>query len=1073
MKRLLSRILFTLIIAFSSLALHAQIKGRVIDSDKNPLMGVNISVKGKDITTQSNDNGEFTINLNEKVTLEFSLIGYAKISKIAEPNQELIVELESSATNLDDVVVIGYQTVKRRDVIGAVTSVGAREMKDIPLSSAAEAITGRLAGVQVTTTEGTPGAEIQIRVRGGGSITQDNSPLYIVDGVQIENALSIISPQEIENIDVLKDAASTAIYGARGANGVVIITTKGGKARPTQIGFNSFAGVRNIVKKLDVMDPYDFVKYQYQIYNLNTNEQTRNSFRDRYGTWEDLELYKSMPVTNWQDEVFGRDAFNNTNILTINGGDKKTTFNVTLNHADEKGIMLNSGFKRTLAAIKLGHKATDKLSFDFSARYSRQVIEGVGTSNTGTQSTNRLRNAVRFRPFIGPGFEDIVDEFDMEYANLTNLTSPVLLANQELKWDYKNDLILNGAATYEIIKGLRFKTVLGISHTTRDVETFNGVVTSLARQNNNQPVARVENRKAFSMTNTNTLSYTKKVLGNSRLDVLVGQESYQIDNQNQNTLVKWLPVDITAKQAFAGLQKATPPTGMLQDAVSTGESGERLLSYFGRLNYSHDDKYIVTFSARRDGSSKFAPHLRNAIFPSVQLAWRISEEDFMSRWDLLSDLKLRATYGTAGNNRIPVDVWKTMFATSANDGYAYYNSVLPGLVSSDLANFNLKWETTVSRNIGIDFGLLGNRISGSIDLYYNSTKDLLLAKQISPTTGYTTQMQNIGKTSNRGVEVQLAADIVRNQNFSWNASFNIAFNKNRIDDLGFDESGNKLSSYLVPSGWITATYLDFIASVGQPVGVYYGYVTDGFYTVDDFVHDPVANTWTLKAGIPSTRSIALGGNDPMPGDLKLKKMSNTNPDEITSDDRVILGNAQPKFIGGFNQQFAYKNFDLSLFVNFVYGNKVYNANKIEFTTQYLYRDNNMLSSVANAWKWYDNQGQLVTDPAALSQLNANTTMWAPPKGQYFLHSYAIEDGSFIRINNLTLGYSIPNKILRRTKVLSQFRVYATVNNLLTITNYSGYDPEANTRRQNPLTPGVDYAAYPRSRYVLAGVNISF
>ncbi|WP_126973715.1 SusC/RagA family TonB-linked outer membrane protein [Gynurincola endophyticus] len=1073
MKRLLSRVLFTMLMALSCVALQAQIKGRVIDSDKNPLSGVSVSVKGKDLGTQTDEKGQFTLNVNEKVTLEFSLIGYAKITKVAEPGKEVNVELESSATSLDDVVVIGYQTVKRRDVTGSVTSVGARDMKDIPLSSAAEAITGRLAGVQVTTTEGTPGADIQIRVRGGGSITQDNSPLYIVDGVQVENALSFISPQEIENIDVLKDAASTAIYGARGANGVVIITTKGGKARPTQIGFNSFAGVRNIVQKLDVMNPYDYVKYQYQIYNFNTNELTRNSFRDRYGRWEDLDLYKDMPMTNWQDEVFGRSAFNNTNILSINGGDKKTTFNITLNHANEDGIMLNSGFKRTLAAIKLAHKATDRLSFDFSARYSRQEINGVGTSSTGTQGNNRLRNAVRFRPFVAPGFEDIEDDFDIEYANLTNLTSPVLLANQELRWDYKNDLILNGAATYEIIKGLKFKTVLGLTQTTRDTETFNGVVTSLARQNNNQPVARVENRRATSMTNTNTLTYTRNIFDNSRIDVLVGQETYQIDNYNQNTLIKWLPVDITPRQAFAGLQKAVPPTGMIQDAVTSSENGERLMSFFGRLNYSHNDKYIATFSVRRDGSSKFAPQLRNATFPSVQLAWRISEENFMAGFDLFSDLKLRATLGTAGNNRIPVDMWKTMFLTSANDGYAYYNSVTPGLVSTELANANLKWETTISRNIGIDFGLLGNRISGSIDVYHNTTKDLLLAKQISPTSGYNTQMQNIGRTTNRGIELQLSADIIRNNNFSWNSSFNIAFNRNRIEDLGNDVNGNKLNSYLLGSGWVNATYQDFLVSVGQPVGVFYGYVTDGFYTVDDFIYDPNANTWTLKDGIPSSRAIALGSNDPMPGDLKLKKMGKDNPNEITTEDRVILGNAQPKFIGGFNQQFSYKNFDMSIFVNFVYGNKVYNGNKIEFTSQYLYRDNNMLSSVANAWKWYDNNGQLVNDPAALSELNANTTMWSPPRGQYFLHSYAIEDGSFIRINNLTLGYSIPKRILQRTKIFSQFRVYATVNNLLTITGYSGYDPEANTRRATPLTPGVDYAAYPRSRYVLAGVNITF
>ncbi len=1074
MKKMFSRLLFSMFLCAGCIMAQAQINGRVTESGQSPLEGASVTVKGRTTGTQTDDKGYFSLDIKEKVTLEISLVGYKTFTIEAEPDKFVDVTLESSSSSLDDVVVIGYQTVKRRDVVGAVTSVGARDMKDIPLANAAEAITGRLAGVQVTTSEGTPGAEISIRVRGGGSITQDNSPLYIVDGVQVDNALSFISPQEIETIDVLKDAASTAIYGARGANGVVIITTKGGKARKTQIGYNGFMGVRSIVRTLDVMDPYEYVKYQYQIYNFNTNEQVRNSFRDRYGTWDDIELYKYMPMTNWQDEVFGRDALGNTNILTLNGGDKKTTFNVTLNNAREDGIMLNSGFKRTLASIKLSHRPTDKLSLDFSARYGAQRVEGVGTSNTGTQSNNRLRNAVRFRPFIAPGFEDIADDFDMEYANLTNLTSPVLLANQELKWDNKNDLILNGAVTYEIIKGLRFKSVLGITQTNRTVNTFNGVVTALARQNNNMPVARVEDRTAFSLTNSNTLTYGKEVFDNSRLDVLLGQEIYQQDNTYKNTLVKWLPVDITPDQAFAGLQRATPPSGMIQDAVTTRESGERLFSLFGRVSYTHNDKYQAFFSIRRDGSSKFAPQNRNAIFPSGGLSWRITDEDFMAGADFLSELKLRLTVGTAGNNRIDVDLWKTMFATNSNDGYSYENAVLPGLVSSTLANANLKWEVTVSRNLGLDFGLFGNRIVGSIDVYYNTVNDLLLESRISPTTGYAVQLQNVGSTTNRGVEFAVSGDVMRNKDFSWNASFNIAFNKNRIESLGLDPDGNPRMSYLMGSGWVNSTYEDFLVAVGQPVGVFYGYVTDGFYTVDDFIHDPANNTWTLKPGIPSSRNVALGNIDPVPGDLKLKKMDpHGNPNEITADDRVILGNAQPKFIGGFNQQFTYKNFDMSVFVNFVYGNKVYNANKIEFTTQYLYRDNNMLSSMNNRWQWYGNDGQLVTDPAELSTLNQNATMWTPPRGPYFLHSYAIEDGSFIRINNLTLGYSIPNKILQRTKIFSQFRVYATVNNLWTITGYSGYDPEANTRRATPVTPGVDYAAYPRSRYMLAGVNISF
>jgi len=311
------------------------------------------------------------------------------------------------------------------------------------------------------------------------------------------------------------------------------------------------------------------------------------------------------------------------------------------------------------------------------------------------------------------------------------------------------------------------------------------------------------------------------------------------------------------------------------------------------------------------------------------------------------------------------------------------------------------------------------------------------------------------------------------KDFSWNANFNIAFNKNRIESLGIDPSGQPLKSYLEMAGWVSATYQDFLVEVGQPMGQFYGYVTDGFYTVDDFDYDAATQKYTIKAGIPDSRDVALGNREPQPGDLKLKKLSKTTDMRIGANDRTVLGNAQPKFIGGFNQQFSYKGFDASIFMNFSVGNKVYNANKIEFTTQYLYRDNNMLAIMNDRWKWYDENGLRVNDPAQLSTLNANTKYWTPPGGQYFLHSFAIEDGSFLRISNVTLGYSVPQSLLKRTKVFSQFRVYATVNNLATLTGYSGFDPEANTRRSNPLTPGVDYAAYPRSRFILAGINVTF
>lgn len=1070
---LLSLFLCSCVLAWSQ---SRQVSGRVLsDSTRQGLPGVNVTVKGTNAVTATNSEGRYTITVpSGDATLVFSSIGFTTQEARVGTQSSVDITLSSSSSDLD-VVVIGYQTVRRRDLTGAVSSTGARDLRDIPLNTAAEALTGRLAGVQVTTTEGRPGAEVLIRVRGGGSLNFDNSPLYIVDGIQMENALSILTPQEIQSVDVLKDAASTAIYGARGANGVVVITTKGGRAQQkTQVTYNGYAGNRRIANTLDVMNPYDYVRYQYQIYNFNTSQQDRDAFLNRYGRFEDLDIYKNMPMVDWQDELFGRDAFSQTHVLGVSGGNASTTFNLTLNHADEEGIMLNSGFQRTMASFKFDHRINPRFRVGFSTRYGRQRIDGVGTSNTGSQSTNRLRNAIRFRPFLAPGQEDDIDVFDPIYANLTNLTSPVLLANQELRFDYRNDVYLNGYGSYELIKGLTLKTTAGITNTDRRTNTFNGPVTSIARQNADMPVAQIGEGETFSVTNSNTLNY-KTAFGGGRhtVDALVGQEIYELRSRNAATTVKWLPSDITPEQAFAGIQKATPPAGMLQDAPTTSQAEQRLFSLFGSLNYAFDKRYRATLTLRRDGSSLFAPERRYGVFPAAALAWEVSQEKFMDRVNFIRDVKLRLSYGATGNVRIDPDLWKTMFLASSTEGYAFAESVTPGFYAPVLANSQLKWETTVARNLGLDFSLFNRRLNASVDFYLNNVKDLLLRQRVPQTSGYDGQLKNVGRTENKGIELQLGGDIVRARNFSWNASFNVAHNTNTIVNLGTNSAGELLNDYLVESGWISATYQDFKVEVGKPIGQFFGYITDGFYTVDDFNYDAATQTYTLKAGIANTRNVALGNRDPRPGDLKLKKLSNSSDMMISTDDRTVLGNAQPKLTGGLNQQFRYKGFDASIFLNFSIGNKVYNANKLEFTTQYLYRDNNMLDFMKDRWKWYDDNGALVTDPDALRKLNADTKYWTPPAGQYFLHSFAIEDGSFLRINNLTFGYTLPESLVKRTKAISQFRVYATVNNLATITGYSGYDPEANTRRSNPLTPGVDYAAYPRSRLFLAGVNVTF
>lgn len=1070
------RITLVVLHFFIPIFLFAQtrtIRGTVSD-DKGPLSGVSVLVKGSNNGTQTDASGNFKLTVagaSGKVVLTFSYLGYKKTEITTDGEKEVVLKLAPEENSLEDVVVIGYGTAKKKDLTGSVSSVGTKDLKDIPVNSVAEALAGRLAGVQVTTTEGRPGADILIRVRGGGSISQDNSPLYIVDGIPVDNALSLISPQEIETINVLKDAASTAVYGARGANGVVVITTKGGKEMKTRVSYDGYAGVRKIVNKLDVMRPYDYVMYQYQRYNGSADD--RAAFEKTYGRWADLDIYKNMPFTDWQKEVFGRNAINKTHVASVTGGTKTTTFNLNLSNTKEDGIMLESGYRRTLATFKFDHRATDKLRIGLNTRYSRQRIDGVGTSATGSQGTNRLRNAVRYKPFVTPG-EDVapsIDEFDADYANLTNLTNPVMLTHNELKYDYKNDVNVNGYVSYDITPNLSIKSVVGVTAYNRKGNTYNGKITSVARSNANMPVVNLTTEENVTLTNSNTISY-KRTIGDHRFDVLAGQEIYQTKNNTFNSTVKWIPVDLSVDQAFAGIQKASPPSGQIQDPPTTSQFETRLISFFGRANYSYKDKFLFTGTLRYDGSNKFLYENAFGAFPAFAAAWRISKESFMEDIPFISDLKLRASLGTSGNNRIDNDLFRTTFVNTGA-GYAFEEAVTPGLAPPALANPKIKWETTVSRNLGLDFTIWQNRINGSIDFYYNNTRDLLLQVNVPITSGYTTQIQNVGKTLNKGIELQLSAVVMNTKDFTWNTSFNIATNRNEIVSLGVDDRGNQLKSSYAQSGWVN-NMNDFLVEVGKPIGQFYGYVTDGFYTVDDFDYNTSTKVYTLKADVPNSSGAALGNRNPQPGDLKLKKLSEDKTNmTIGEADKTVLGNAQPKFTGGLNQQFTYKGFDMSVFVNWSVGNKVYNANALEFTTTYQYKDNNMLALMNDRYKLFDENGQKITDPVQLSTMNVNAKYWTPSLGNYFLHSFAIEDGSFLRISNVTIGYSLPQSLLRKTRVFSKFRVYATVNNLHTFTKYTGYDPEANTRRNNALTPGVDYAAYPRSRFLLAGVNVSF
>jgi TonB-linked SusC/RagA family outer membrane protein len=1063
MKQLLILIIAT-VFSVSLMAQDRQIKGRVLDETGAPLRGVNVGIRGTGTGTQTDPAGNFVITAagTGNVTLVFSYTGYKSFTLVTDGKSTPEITLEREITVQEEVVVVGYTTAKRKDLTGSISSLPGKQLKDVPFSSAAEAIQGRLAGVQVTASEGAPGAEIIVRVRGGGSITQDNSPLYIVDGVQVEKALDVIAPQDIASIDVLKDASTTAIYGARAANGVVIITTKSGRPGKTQVGYNLGFGFRELPKFMDVMDPYQFVLWQYERSRSSVADST--SFAQTYGTtWDTLSNYKNVPFINWQDEVFGRNAnFQNHNLF-VNGGNQATTFNLSLTANKEQGIQIESGFNRYIANFKIEHKLSDKFKIGMTTRYLDQVVNGAGTTNSGTRTTNRLRHSINYRPFElpRPGFG--ADDFDEAYYLASaGATNPVILTQAEYRKQNTRAIYFTGYVNYNITKNIVFRSTFGYDNANIRSDLFYSKITATARNFASLPVASVGQQFNNTLSNTNTLQYSvNNYKGHHDFSVLVGEEAVDLRSKQNSFETRFFPADISAKKALANMGLGSAPTGSAQPLPTSFEQPpSRIFSLFGRISYSYDDKYLATFNLRSDRSSKFSSDNGSLVFPSGSLAWRFSKEKFFENVHWISDGKLRYGYGAVGNNRIDNLLYLQLYGVTGQ--YAFNHSILPGFAPTALANPDLRWEKNTTSNFGLDLSLFKNRVQFTVDVYKNTANDLLLSVAIPPTTGYTSQLQNIGATSNRGVEFQVNATPLQKKDFSWTSNLNISFNKNRVENLG------GVNSLTRNSGWQGSDGVnDYLVQVGQPAGLMYGFITDGFYDIDEFNYNAATGVYTIKTGIPFNGVYGT----PQPGMLKWKDLNGDGT--ITADgDRTVIGNANPDFTGGWINQFTYKNFDLSLFVNFVVGNDIYNANKIEWTDG-AFANLNMLDIMKDRFTYINGSGQRVTDPVELGKLNANAKIWTPVRVQrWWLHSWAIEDGSYLRFNNLTFGYTIPKRILDKTKIES-LRLYATVNNLATITNYTGYDPDVTARRSDPLTPGVDFAAYPRSRTWLLGLNITF
>ncbi|MBC9913824.1 TonB-dependent receptor [Chitinophaga varians] len=1042
--------------------------------DHQPLIGVTVRWKGTPTATITDEKGRYKLKLPAVADkLVFSYTGHVSREETINRRAVIDVSLAMETKNISDVVVVGYATVRRKDLTGAVSSVNAKQLKDIPVNSAAEALTGRLAGVQITSSEGKPGSDFTIKVRGGGSVTQDNAPLYIIDGVQVEDGFAGIAPQDIESVDVLKDASATAIYGARGANGVVIITTKNGKEGKTIVSYNGTVGIRRLPKALKVLSPYEFVLYQYERSRGLSADSL--SFANIYG--EDLEKYKSIPTIDWQENVFGRKALMQTHNVSIAGGTNSTRFNLSYTNNQEEGIMLDAGLKRNLLNFKLDHKANDKLRIGLNVRYSDETISGAGSSNEGASAYNGLRHAIKYRPFKLDN-SNAEEEDDVDYYNDTNagnglgIINPVLLSNAQYRRRYTRIFNIGGYLNYTFSKNFSFRSTIGYDRNSQELNAFDGSVTSNSRLNGaNLPLISNILTHRSSLNNANVLTYANRAKSGHHVNVLLGEETYTTTSNMLDNELRYFPAGITPEKAFA--QFNLGQTVPLFPKTTVLESS--LLSFFGKINYDYQDKYLFSASLRADGSSKFAPDKRWGYFPSAALSWRVSQEAFMREVHVISDLKLRVSYGLSGNNRIGDYLYLNTYA--ANAQYALNEQITPGYAANSLANKNLKWETTVSRNIGLDAAFFKDRLQFTADVYDNKVKDLLIPIRIPTSSGYLEQLQNVGTTSNRGIELQLAATIIQKNDFSWTSTFNIAFNRNKVESLS-----GYLTQFYKNSGWgISGQPADFIVRTGEAVGSMYGFVNDGFYTLNDFNYDASTKIYSLKPGVTDVSS-AIGVAQP--GWMKLKDL---NGDGIIDEsDKTIIGNANPQYSGGLNQQFVYKNFDLSVFLNFVVGNSILNANKVEFTNAYS-RHTNMLGIMEDRWRTIDNNGKVIqqvitvggkqvvtgASPEELAAVNSGANIWMPISGAgaFYPTSWAVEDGSFLRINNITIGYTFPSRWLSRAKIGS-LRIYATGNNLAVLTRYTGYDPEVNSRRSTPITPGVDYAAYPRSRSFFFGLNLT-
>ena len=1035
--------LLMLLLSFSDQALSQQLKsitGTVLEAGQ-PLPGVTVRVKGTNRGTTTLANGKYSIQAASNETLVFAFLGMVTQETVVGNRSTVNVTLQVSNSSLSEVIVIGYGTVKKPDLTGSVGVVPMDDMMKAPVGTFAEALAGRVAGVKVNASDGQPGGGINIVIRGAGSLTQSTSPLYVIDGFPVENPdPASINPEEIESMTILKDASSTAIYGSRAANGVILIQTKRGNIGKPVINFASSYGMQDIPKAMELMSPYEFIKYQQE---LNPTSATTTAF---FAGGKTLENYRDVEGVNFQDYVLRQGVMQNYN-LALRGGTEQTKYSISGSLFDQVGSIINTGLNRYSGRVTLDQTISNKLKAGITANYSgiKQYgqIVNTGAITQGNPTAFALARAWLYRPISPNPNDDLVaDAVDDEALNASDFRiNPFIdLANQ-----YSNNITNlvegNGYLSYQINKDFEIKSTAGIRQNKLTEERFYNSKTAQggpSPNNLNGVNGSIRNIFSNSFSNETTLNYKKTF---KKDHTITGLGLFAINSTKSNI------------KGYGG--RLLPNENLMMDGLEEGlafnpvssSSVNTMASYAGRLDYNYKSKYIVTGTYRADGSSKFKEHW--GYFPGAALAWNMHKEGFFAKLlPGISTSKIRTSYGSNGNNRVgDFDTYARLLQSI--NGYSFNNStpIASNSVSS-IGNPALEWEKVTTMDLGYEIGILKDRVILEMDLYRKSTENLLLNAILPSSTGFTSATKNVGKLRNDGLEFTLNTVNIQTKDFSWESNLNISFNRNKIMELtrgqrSLTTNADYVSQFNKPL---------YVAEIGKPAGMMIGFIWAGNYQYADF-DNPSPGVYVLKPDVPSNGAVR---NTILPGDIKYKDINGDGT--MTDADLTYIGRGQSIHTGGFSNNFNYKAFSLNVFFQWSYGNDIYNANRL------------IMEGNSNGWGNINQFASYSNRWSPENPTNANyRTRGQGPIG--FHSSRVVEDGSFLRMKTVSLNYNLPAKLIK-TAYLSNLSVNVSAQNLITWTNYSGMDPEVSTRN-NTLSPGFDYSSYPKSPTIAFGIKAGF